>query len=90
MAIPRTWTAEDISKTGQITITEVAPGTIRFIQPYAFLDINGSPLEVLKDERTMVDVEWVDIPENIRAGLLEIREYLYNLALIKNEMNGGD
>ena len=39
---------------------------------------------------TLVEVDWVDIPKNIRAGLLEIREYLYNLALIKNEMNGGD
>ena len=86
----KTWTATDISKTGAITITEVSPGKIRFRQPYHFLDENGIRIDVLKEDHTLENIDWFDIPEPIQNALLEIREFLYQMALTKHEMNGGD
>ena len=87
MAIAKTITVADLSKTGNIIIMQLPGGKLRFNQEYNFLNASNQVIEGIGAKNVSVEVLFASLPASIQQGLLAIQDYLYHTALTAEGMN---
>lgn len=85
MAKQKTWTAEDI-KMNKLRLHLDSSNVLHVIQGYAFVDGDGRALDVFPDRSVEISVDWADVPQEVKDGLVAINDYMHNRALQKEGM----
>jgi len=84
MATQKTWTAEDVQME-EIKLHLIGT-TLSAIQGYHFVDGSGDEIEELPKGTAMINIEFADLPVNIRTALTDINTYMYQVALTQEGM----
>lgn len=85
MATPKTWIASNV-KMGTIRLS--LNGTVlSAIQGYTFVDSVGEVIEELPARTIQKSIEFAELPTEIQTALVAINSFMYQSALIQEEMN---
>jgi len=79
----KTWTATDVQM-GKLSIN-VIDGVLFLDRRYQFVDGSGDVLPI-QAGRVTAEVAWADVPQDIRAALVDINDWTKNQALAQEGM----
>lgn len=82
----KTWEAHDL-ELGKLTILKEG-SDLRLERRYLFLDDQAQVLEQIVGGRIVETIDWADVPENVKAALIEIDTWTKNKALDQEGMSG--
>ena len=84
MATSKTWTAEDI-RMGVMRL-HYKDGDLSLMQGYVFIDNLGDKIEELPGKSVMETQVFSTLPTEIQTSLTTLNTYMYNKALVNENM----